>query len=96
LIRGDVAIRQGDVGDRFYIVADGVLTAEVDGMPRDAGNFFGEIALLRDVPRTATIRAATAATLFALQRDSFLDALDGHGSATATATAVVDARFAQT
>jgi len=94
---GEVVIREGDFGDRFYIVAAGRLTAEVDGSaPRDAGSFFGEIALLRDVPRTATVRAETPARLYALHRDDFLAALSGHRPATAAATAVAEIRLSGT
>ena len=95
---GEVVIRKGDVGDRFYLVADGTLAAEVDdrGTMRDAGTFFGEIALLRDVPRTATVRAVTQARLYALHRDDFLAALSDHRPATAAATAIADAHLART
>jgi hypothetical protein len=95
---GEVVIRKGDVGDRCYLVADGRLAAEVDdtGTIRDAGTFFGEIALLRDIPRTATVRAVTHARLYALHRDDFLAALSGHRPATAAATAIADAHLART
>jgi MFS family permease len=95
---GDVVIRKGDVGDRCYLVADGSLSAEVDdtGTMRDAGAFFGEIALLRDIPRTATVRAVTHSRLYALHRDDFLAALSGHRPATAAATAIADAHLART
>jgi MFS family permease len=94
---GDVVIREGDLGDLFYIVADGSLTAQL-GDPattRDAGAFFGELALLHDMPRTATVRAATRARLYALHREDFLAALRGHGPATEAAKAVADAHLAR-
>jgi CRP-like cAMP-binding protein len=79
---GDVVCREGDAGDRFYLIAQG--TAEVTAAGQTVnelgpGDAFGEIALLRDVPRQATVRALTDLTLYALERDVFLAAVTGHG-----------------
>ena len=91
---GQIVIRRGDAGDRFYIVADGEL--EVANGVRStahAGDVFGEIALLRDLPRTATVTATTPADLFALGRDDFLAAVTGQPQAHAAGEALVEERL---
>ena len=94
---GDVIVRQGDKGDRFYIVAEGEVEVTEDGKPISelaAGGYFGEIALIRDVPRTATVIARTSVVLYALERDDFLAAVTGHAVSAAAAEDVVSARLA--
>jgi CRP-like cAMP-binding protein len=93
---GDEIIRAGDHGDRFYVVDAGEVEVLVDGKPprrEGAGEYFGEIALLKDVPRTATVRAATDADLFALDRDDFLPAVTGHAASAQAAEAVIGSRL---
>ena len=92
---GHAVVRAGDAGDLFYIVRDGDLVVETGDQPACPleGGFFGEIALLRDVPRTATVTAATTAHLYALQRDDFLAAVTGHERARSAAHAVASARL---
>jgi MFS family permease len=91
---GDVVVRAGEVGDRFYVVADGELEI-VNGVHEHAGrgDFFGEIALLRDVPRTATVRATAPSELYALNRDDFLAAVTGHSGVRAAGEAVAEERL---
>ncbi|HEX6679157.1 MAG TPA: MFS transporter [Gaiellaceae bacterium] len=91
---GDVVIRTGERGDRFYIVADGELEI-TNGAHATAGrgDFFGEIALIRDVPRTATVRATTPSRLYALEREDFLAAVTGHSAVRSAGEAVVSERL---
>jgi MFS family permease len=93
---GDELFRQGDIGDRYYIVADGVVEILVDGqVVRDTGpgGYFGEIALLRDIPRTATVRAKNDVELLALDRDDFIAAVTGHAASAEAADSVIAARL---
>ncbi|HKO74773.1 MAG TPA: MFS transporter [Gaiellaceae bacterium] len=93
---GSEITRQGDVGDRFYLVDGGELEVSSDGQVVSAlgpGDYFGEIALLRDVPRTATVTAKTDAALLALERDEFVSAVTGHPASLEAADAVVAARL---
>jgi MFS family permease len=93
---GEEVVRQGDHGDRFYLVGEGKLEVIIDGRPaqwlgpRDS---FGEIALLRDVPRTATVRAGTDALLYALERSEFLSAVTGFGPSLSAAEGVIGMRL---
>jgi MFS family permease len=93
---GEVVIRSGESGDRFYIVGDGELEIDADGLHGMArrADYFGEIALLREVPRTATVTAKNDAHLFALKRDDFLAAVTGHSAAHAAGQEVAEARLA--
>jgi MFS family permease len=94
---GEVVIRAGDAGDRFYIVGKGELDIDAGGLHVTAhhADYFGEIALLRDVPRTATVTAAVDSELYALQRDDFLAAVTGHSAAHAAGHEVAEARLAK-
>lgn len=92
---GDCVIRSGDIGDRFYIVGDGELEVDVAGRRRTvtADGYFGEIALLLDVRRTATVTASTNSHLYSLHRDDFVLAVTGHPAAESASRAIVDARL---
>ena len=94
---GDAVIREGDTGDRFYVLAEGRAAVSVRGetiSERNPGDYFGEIALLRDVPRTATVAALTPLRLIAIERERFLEAVTGHPQSRASAEAVADERMA--
>ena len=91
-------IREGDVGDRFYVVADGELDIVRDGeviARRARGDGIGEIALMHDVRRTATVTARTECLLYALAGDVFLPAVTGHASASRAMHALADERLAE-
>lgn len=90
------AVTQGAVGDRFYVIRSGRATVEVDGAQTGTlgpGDFFGEIALLHDVPRTATVRALDELELYALERVEFLAAVTGYAPSRAAADSIVAARL---
>jgi MFS family permease len=77
---GSEVIRQGDIGDRFYAVEAGSFDIVVDGTTIATaveGDYFGEIALLHDVPRTATVRATSDAAVWALDQEEFLATVTG-------------------
>jgi MFS family permease len=93
---GATIVRAGHVGDRFYIVDAGTVRIGLGNGEKQSGEgeYFGEIALLRDVPRTATVTAETATRLYALERADFLAAVTGHTLAEAAAHEIVGARLA--
>jgi CRP-like cAMP-binding protein len=96
---GATLFQQGDHGDRFYLVRTGEVEILVeDGPPKveGPGGSLGEIALLRDIPRTATVLARTDADLYALERDEFHAAVTGHAESEEAAEAVVGARLGVT
>ncbi len=96
LEQGTMIVREGDAGDRFYILAEGKVEVSQDGAALselDEGGYFGEIALIRDVPRTATVTASTPVVLYALDREDFLAAVTGHPQAAEAAETVMSARL---
>ena len=93
---GEEIVRQGAPGDRFYLVKEGTLDVYIDGRQVQTlgpGDSFGEIALLRNVPRTATVRAHDDAVLYALERRDFLGAVTGFAPSLSAAEAVIGMRL---
>jgi hypothetical protein len=94
---GQVLIRQGEPGDAYYAIAAGELDVTRDGRLRRScgrGEGVGEIALLRRVPRTATVTARTAATVYGLRRELFLGVVAGHAATGRQADQIAAARLA--
>jgi predicted MFS family arabinose efflux permease len=96
LAAGAVLFSAGETGDRFYVIESGELAVDLaTGVKFEGpGRWVGEIALLRDVPRTATVRAVSDASLLALDRDEFLGAVTGHAPTNAAANEIVGERLA--
>lgn len=91
---GEVVIRQGDHGDRFYVVVAGEFDVVMSGRHirrAERTHTFGEVALLADVPRTATVTAATPGVLLAIDRVSFLTAVTGSDTSAQAAWGAVRA-----
>ena len=88
---------EGDIADRFYVIKEGTVEVTKDGkllatLGRD--DFFGEIALLRDLPRTATATAVTDLNLLALDRRHFMDAVVPFTASARTTDELIDERLA--
>jgi MFS family permease len=93
---GQVVFHQGEPGDLFYVIGEGEVAVALDGRPQvtlGRGAYFGEISLLRDVPRTATVTALTEVELYALERDVFIAAVTGHAPSAEAADAVIAGRL---
>ena len=83
---GQVIIREGEMGDLFYVITEGhaeVLIRDADGAELilhevGPGDFFGELSMLTNEPRSARIRAVDAVTTLALERDDFFEFLSTH------------------
>lgn len=93
---GEDIIRQGDAGARFFVIDEGAVEVLVDGLRvrrEGPGEFFGEIALLHEVPRTATVRALGEVRLLALDRDEFVASVTGNPRSLRAADSVIGDRI---
>ena len=93
---GDVVLREGEASDRFYIIESGLVEVTQQGAVlrrQGSGEFFGEIGLLQNVPRSATVTAVEHTELLAIERDDFLAAVTGHAAARIAAEDVVMRRL---
>jgi predicted MFS family arabinose efflux permease len=88
---GTDVVREGEPGKDFYVIDAG--EAEVLGRRLEPGDYFGEIALLRNVPRTTTVRAATDLALYALDRETFVGTVTGQAASLAAADTVIGERL---
>jgi MFS family permease len=94
---GAVIFRQGDPGELFYVIVSGEVEVLIDdrrARVEGPGDYFGEIALLREVPRTATVVALTDTELLAVDGDDFVAAVSGHAGGRRRLDAVATARLA--
>jgi MFS family permease len=95
---GACVLEEGAAGDRFYLIASGEIDVMRGGTTVNtlgAGEYFGEIALLHDVPRTATCSARTDAEIYSLAREVFVAAVSGDARTSAEADAVVSRRLSE-
>jgi MFS family permease len=94
---GEAVIREGEHGDRFYVIESGGVEVTKEGRHvanLGPGDFVGEIALLRDVPRTATVTATADTVLQALDRSHFIPAVTGQGAFREAADVAMTVRLA--
>jgi len=94
---GEVFIREGDPGDLFYVIETGTVEVTKEGRhiaSLGPGDFVGEIALLRDVPRVATVTATSATVLQSLDRAHFIPAVTGQGAFGEAADTTIATRLA--
>ena len=96
-ITGTEFVREGDAGDLFYVVAAGRIEVSRGGGrvgELGPGDYFGEIALLRDVPRSATCTAMTNVELYTIDRDRFVSAVTGNRTSASEIESVIHGRLA--
>jgi hypothetical protein len=96
-VEGDILVRQGDSAEDMFLISSGAFDTSIDGeyvRTLHHGDHFGEIALLFNAPRTATVRCTQAGELWRLRRDDFLRASTGNTTAEEAITAIANQRLA--
>ncbi len=94
---GAVLMREGEPGNWVCVLAEGTVNVDVAGhriAERGPGEFFGEVAVLRDCPRTATVTCATHVVLYELDAETFQLAISAHPRTSESVRATADRRFA--
>jgi CRP-like cAMP-binding protein len=92
VVAGTVVVAEGDPGDHYYAVADGELAVSRNGQrlgTLSRGDGFGEIALIRQVPRTASVTALSDTLLYALAKDPFVRCVTGHAPTTVRVGSII-------
>jgi MFS family permease len=95
---GTPIIREGEEGNRFYVIATGEFEVSREGHPvatLGPNGFFGEIALLRGTERTATVTAVTESEVYAIESPEFLAAVTGHSLSHTSAAQLMEGRLAE-
>jgi MFS family permease len=95
---GTTLFHEGDLGDRFYAVSSGSLSIVRHGelvQTATRGDGFGEIALIQDVPRQATVTAESDALLYSLRKDVFVEAVTGHAKASDVAGRIIEGHLGE-
>src|SRR5215211_6305018 len=90
---GTRLVTQGEHSDGYFAIADGVVEVTCDGRrvrTLGRGEGFGEVGLLRNVERTASVTAITDAVLLSVERGAFIIAVTGHPESLKQADAMID------
>ncbi len=95
VLAGTAVVTAGEVGDQFFVIDDGAVEVEEDGGRHGPGSAFGEIALLLDIPRQATVRAITDVRLWTISRPAFVAAVSAHEDVARLADAAVREHLAR-